>query len=39
MYSRELEQEDIISKYVRKLLTFELMLMNEEQDERSLHNF
>jgi 26S proteasome regulatory subunit N5 len=30
MYPRELEQEDTISKYVRKLLTFELMPMNEE---------
>lgn len=39
MYPRELEQEDTISKYVRKLLTFELMPMNEEQVERSLHNF
>ena len=29
MYPRELEQEGIISKLVRKLLTFELMPLNE----------
>ena len=29
MYPRELEQEGIISKLVRKMLTFELMPLNE----------
>jgi hypothetical protein len=30
-YARELEQEDLISKFVRKLLTYELMPMKEEE--------
>lgn len=34
LYPRELEQEDLISKYVRKLLTYELMPLNESEVEK-----
>ena len=30
-YARELEQEDLIAKFVRKLLTYELMPLKEEE--------
>lgn len=34
MYPRELENEPLISKLVRKLLTFELMPLNEQEIEQ-----
>lgn len=30
MYPRELEQNELLSKYVRKFLTFELMPLQED---------
>jgi len=38
MYPRELEQEELLSKFVRKFLTFELMPLYEEtiQSEMSI---
>jgi hypothetical protein len=36
VYPRELEQEPIISKLVRKMLTFELMPMDEQEIEAQL---
>ena len=39
MYPRELEQEGIISKLVRKLLTFELMPLNEQEIESQLQQY
>lgn len=39
MYPRELELEDLISKYVRKLLTYELMPLNESEVEKQMSTF
>lgn len=39
LYPRELEQEDLISKYVRKLLTYELMPLNESEVEKQMSTF
>lgn len=33
MYPRELEKEDHVGKFVRKLLTFELMPIREDEIE------
>jgi hypothetical protein len=33
-YSRELDHEDLIAKFVRKLLTFELMPLDEREIEQ-----
>ena len=35
-YARELEQEDLLSRFVNKLLTFELMPLNEEEIEKQM---
>lgn len=39
MYARELETEDLISKFVRKLLTFELMPLNEAEIEQQMAKY
>lgn len=39
MYPRELEQENLIGKLVRKLLTYELMPLNEQEIEQSMSKF
>ena len=36
MYPRELEQEDLLAKFVRKFLTFELLPFNEDQIEQQM---
>ena len=36
MYPRELEQEELIAKFVRKFLTFELMPLNETEIEQQM---
>lgn len=38
-YARELDREAVIAKLVRKLLTFELMPMDEKEIERQLVGF
>lgn len=35
-YARELEKNDILSNYVHKLLTFELMPLNEKEIESQM---
>ena len=32
-YARDLEQNDLLSRYLHKLLTFELMPLNEQEIE------
>jgi len=39
MYPRELEQEELLAKFVRKFLTFELMPMNEETIQKDMSMF
>lgn len=39
MYPRELEQEEMLAKFVRKFLTFELMPMNEETIQTDMSVF
>lgn len=36
MYPRELEKEDLISKFVKKFLTFELMPLDEKKVEEQM---
>ena len=38
-YARELDNEPVIAKFVRKLLTFELMPMDEQEIEKSLIHY
>ena len=38
-YARELEQEDQLSRFVNKLLTFELMPLNEEEIEKQMSQY
>ena len=38
-YARELENEPVIAKFVKKLLTYELMPMDEKEIESQLINF
>ena len=39
MYPRELEQNELLSKYVRKFLTFELMPLQEDQINEQMSAF
>jgi len=39
MYPRELEQEEMLGKFVRKFLTFELMPMNEQTIQTDMSIF
>lgn len=39
MYPRELEQEEMLAKFVRKFLTFELMPMNEATIQTDMSGF
>ena len=38
-YARELEKNDMLSRYVHKLLTFELMPLNEKEIETQMSNY
>ena len=39
MYPRELEKEDHVGKFVRKLLTFELMPIQEDEIEQQMKGY
>ena len=39
MYARNLEQNDLLSRFVHKLLTFELMPLNEQEIEQQMQSF
>jgi len=39
LYQRQLEQEELLSKFVRKFLTFELMPFNESEIEHQIAGF
>jgi hypothetical protein len=39
LYARDLENNDLISRYVHKLLTYELMPLNETEIEEKMSTF
>jgi len=39
MYARNLEENDLLSRFVHKLLTFELMPLNEAEIEQQMSGF
>lgn len=39
MYPRQLDQEELLAKFVRKFLTFELMPFNENEIEAQMASF
>ena len=39
MYGRELDQNELISKFLRKFLTFELMPLNEDEIEGQVRDY
>lgn len=39
MYARNLEENDLLSRFVHKLLTFELMPLNEAEIEQQMASF
>jgi hypothetical protein len=39
MYTRELDQNELISRFLRKFLTYELMPLNESQIEQEVSGY
>jgi hypothetical protein len=39
MYARELDQNELLAKFLRKFLTFELMPFNDKEIEEQVKNF
>lgn len=39
LYTRELDQNELLSKYLRKFLTFELMPFNDQEIEQQVRTY